>query len=658
MALVLGIHVGHDVACALVRDGELVSAVQLERISRIKHHATESLSDVLPISEVLGVVGATIDDVDRIVSSYQAASVGGFGLDRPLITPSFSLFDPFAPRHHTISHHLAHAHCAVAYAPDTEVAVLISDLAGSATGDGGDFSMPFADWYETLTSSPEPVSLRSECLSMYRSRPGQALELLHREHRIPHNGPESHVCSVGSLYDNVTQAVFRRPHSHGSLMAMAAFGRLDGSERPMVDIEGERVVFRNDWQHEVFADAVPVSGVDRFALPFEATTALARRCQEAAEAVLLAYARRISRLSGAHHLALGGGTFLNILANTKLAQCGLFESVSLPSAPHDAGIAVGCAFHGAAALGDTRVRVVRDRLGPVYPRTRIEAAIEAAGPFVTATPTDPGEVARRLQGGQIFARSAGRSEFGPRALGARSLLGSPLLAQNKDRLNQIKGRQPWRPVAPIVASEHMQPAFDGPPHSPWMTFSHQLSPDHAERLAALRHPDASTRAQSLTRAQDPWLHDLLIAFGERTGYAVLINTSLNGPAQPILETPEQAITWFLENDDVDTLLLDDLLIERRSLAEVIGDRALRPSAETFVLRGPPDRTDPTAGPSIVVRLGTASLKVRSAALKTIFARNEAATLDELRARDEAVDEREIWSLLVRGILEACPGGHG
>jgi carbamoyltransferase len=641
MGLALGIHVGHDASCALVRDGELVAAIQLERLSRKKHHAVESLWNGLPIQAVLDCVGATMDDVDVIVSCFQAGSPGGFGLHRALVEPSFSVFDPFADRHHVMSHHLAHAYCAAAYAPRGDVAVVVSDYAGSSTVDGDDFFLRFRDWYRTLVGSRRPVALQTESLSIYRARLGEDFSLVHREFRTPHNAPESAVSSVASLYENVTQAVFRRPNTHGSLMALAAYGDPPGpDDRPMVDVDGEEVVFRNDWQHAVYDRAIVDAETGDYRLSRRDVERLARRCQEATEEVVLAYARRATRLTGARHLALGGGTFLNILANSRLAASGLFDTVSLPSAPHDAGIAIGCAFRGAVMLGHEARRVVSDRLGPRHTVADADAAILAAEAFVTARQVGPAEVAERIHGGAIVARCAGRSEFGPRALGGRSLLASPLRAESKTRLNVVKGREPWRPVAPVVSAEHLAYALEGPAHSPWMTFSHAFVGEHGDRLAALAHPDGSTRAQTLARVEDPWLDDLLHEFGRRTGYHILVNTSFNGPAEPIIESPREAIDWFLRNGDVDALLLEDRLIERKDVRAVLETMTLRPNPGVLVVMG---------GGGTLIKLGPETRSLSSPALVLAF--SEASfTLADLEREDPSLDLGEVWALVVRGLL--------
>lgn len=650
MGIALGVHVGHDASCAVVRDGELVAAVQLERLSRKRHHAIVSLWNELPVNAVLESAGLTIDDVDVIVSCFQGGSPGGFGLHRGLIEPSFSLFDPFSPKHFTLSHHLAHAYCAAAYAPRAPVAIVVSDYAGSSTIDGQDFDLPFRDWYRSLTAEGGPVSLRTESLSIYRAElERDDWHLALRELRTPHNEPESAICSVASLYENVTQAVFRKPNSHGSLMALAAFGERTAHQLelgPMVDIaDDDSVNYRNDWQHAFYPSLLQAMELGASRLTQSSAAAVAHLCQDSTEKALLAYARRAAKLTGSRHLALAGGTFLNILANTRIARAGLFESVSLPSAPHDAGIAIGCAFRGALRLGDRPERVMHDRLGPRYSAEVIDRALRERAGLVTERPVAPREVARLIHDGAIVARCAGRSEFGPRALGGRSLLASPLLASTKDRLNRIKGRQPWRPVAPVVSAEHVEEAFIGPTNSFWMTFSHEIKPEHRAQLGALAHPDNSTRAQTLLRAQDPWLDDLLAEVGSFNGYPILANTSLNGPGEPIVESPFDAIQWFLEHDDVDFLLLEDRLVERRPAAEVLSGRRLAPNPSAFVMASPEG--------AITVKVHDVATRLSSRGLKALFAfgRPQAAlTLADLAAEDPEIDVAEVWALFVRNVL--------
>jgi carbamoyltransferase len=142
-------------------------------------------------------------------------------------------------------------------------------------------------------------------------------------------------------------------------------------------------------------------------------------------------------------------------------------------------------------------------------------------------------------------------------LGGRSLLASPLSAAVKDRLNQIKGRQSWRPVAPIIQAERMSEFFEGPTFSPNMTYRHLIKPEYRDQLAALEHPDGSTRAQTLSKEDDPDLHRLLSEIDALSGFPIVVNTSFNGPGEPIVETPEDALRFFLVHKDVDYIALGD-----------------------------------------------------------------------------------------------------
>jgi carbamoyltransferase len=534
----------------------LVAALQQERVTRRKHDGQEPMSRRLPIEAVLAAAGTGIDDVDVIVSSFQAASPGGIGLVRPLVSPNFSLCDPGEARHLVASHHLAHALCTFGLSGFEKTAVLVCDLAGSTTLDGEDFLLPFSAYTAELAAMTVARPTRTECLSIYEIAAG-GIVLRERQSIIPHNQPDVFVQGAASLYDNASRVVFGSDHAHGQLMALASLDLPEGMPPfpELLEVDGDDVAYRNDWQQQFGLGA-----------RFEAQIIFANRVQADMERALLTYARRARRLTGQSDLAVAGGVFLNIPSNSRISAEAGFRRYFVPSSPHDAGIAIGCAVAGWQHLiGETRPLLARsdDRLGPRYGREACRAAARMLGPMVTVREgTDPVEVARLLRDNHIIARAAGRSEFGPRALGGRSLLASPLSATAKDRLNTIKGRQEWRPVAPIVQAERISEFFTGPPASPYMSYAHTIRPEFREPLAALRHPDDSTRAQSLERDSDPFLYDVLGAFAELTGFPILVNTSLNGRSEPIVESPRQAAAFFRRQPDVDLLLLDDLLVER------------------------------------------------------------------------------------------------
>jgi len=574
--LVLGIHNGHHASCALVRDGTLISAIEQERITRRKHDGQEGLSNRLPIAACLSAASVSLYDVDLIVSSFQAASPGGIGLHRPLVEEGFDLFAPDDPRHWVVSHHRAHAACAFGCSGFQEAAALVCDLGGSTTYDGGDFFLPFEDFRRRVSPTHPSETIRTEALSVYHAR-GTELELRRREYCVPHNTPDVFIHSVASLYDNVARAIFRTENAHGQLMALASLAKVgsaaDVTAHNIVEVRDDgSIVFKNDWQARTYCHR----DVLRCA-------PLAREAQTAFETAILALAQAAQTLTGSRKLVAAGGAFLNILGNSLVARSGYFDDFYVPSAPHDAGISVGCAFVGFWSRSEPsqipRGKAV-DRMGPPYDIRVARASLARRSDqlFVQRINSEA-EIAVLLEEGAIVARHSGRSEFGPRALGARSLLASPLRADSKARLNLIKGRQPWRPLAPVICEEALAEYFAGPLESPYMNFVHQIHELHRQSLPALEHADGSTRAQTLRQSDDPSLFALLMEFKRRTGYPILCNTSLNGEREPIVETPEEAIMFFETHGDVDALLIEDLLIRRHPSPSTL---PTKPRADTIV----------------------------------------------------------------------------
>lgn len=567
MTVSVGIHVGHHASVAVVMGGELIAAIQQERITRRKHDGHETLHNEIPLLACLHAAGVSLGEVNFVTTSMQAAAPGGIGLHAPLVAPDFSLFDPYDSRHFALSHHLAHAICGFSTSSFDSAAVLVHDLSGSSTIDGRDYFLPFDKWAKDIKHSSGALPVISENLSIYRANRNGKFELFRRAFCVPHSQPASFVCSASSLYENVARFVFRKNDAYGQLMALAGLS-LRSNDTELINIDdivsfndiGD-LEFHNCWQNRADWKEDPLDNI-----------ALARVAQKAVERALLALATNAVRMTGQRYLVGSGGIFLNIPSNSAIATMGEIAGFHVPSAPHDAGIAIGCAY-APQFLGKShepislpRISPPCDRLGPRYDLHRIGAAVTKVNHCVNISEAQilPGDAARKLLEGAIIARCSGRSEFGPRALGGRSLLASPLILENNNRLNKIKGRQPWRPVAPIVLKESLHEFFDGP-LSPYMSFTHRVRDGHVGQLASLLHTDGTTRAQSLERDDDPWLYELLCEFGTLSGYPILLNTSLNGPDEPLVETPEDALAFFLVSHDVDFLLLNDHRVEKASV---------------------------------------------------------------------------------------------
>ncbi|NGO71271.1 carbamoyltransferase C-terminal domain-containing protein [Streptomyces boncukensis] len=557
MTVALGIHCGHESSCAVVRDGRLVSAIQQERVTRRKYDGQEFLSSRLPITEALGVAGLTIDDVDVIVSSFQAAGPSAVGFQRPLVSPGFSAFDPFDVRHRVVSHHLAHAASAVYPSGFPEATVLVSDSAGTTSWDGADYDLPFEQffsrYYADVTASTG--ELFTEMRSVYTFCDGY-FELLDRAYSKPHNQPDVFVQGEASLYDNVARFLFRKEHAHGQLMALAGLPVLRPPKLAADDIvtAGSPPRIRNGWQLlEIGPD--PVDSVD-----------VAAAVQESFTRLLTHHARRAVELAGLPDLCCAGGVFLNLTANTAISELPEVRDMYVPSCPHDAGISVGAAFLGwvrarkGHAMPTARLR--SDFLGrPAETITPEHARSYGYTPLTRLGDTDASaaRAAEAIARGAVVARYTDRAEFGPRALGNRSLLCHPVSCSDaRAKLNQLKRRQGWRPVAPIVREEDLHTYFLGPDQSPFMNFNFVVRDECRAVLAEATHADGTARVQTVSADDNPAVHDLLTRVADLGQLPVLINTSFNGPGQPIIDSADDALE-FVRHPVVDHLLTDDCL---------------------------------------------------------------------------------------------------
>jgi carbamoyltransferase len=288
---------------------------------------------------------------------------------------------------------------------------------------------------------------------------------------------------------------------------------------------------------------------------------LAASVQQVLQNVLLDLARWLHGKTGDRFLAMAGGVALNCVANSRLAADGPFERIWVQPAAGDAGTALGGALALAADAGE-EVAPMRDAyLGRGWTDEELAAWLEtAAWPY--ERPASVAEaVAAELAEDRIVAWFTGRSEYGPRALGGRSLLAHPGRRENLDRLNAVKGREEFRPVAPMVLADRAAEIFRGPLPSPYMLFVHEVDPAWRERIPAVVHVDGTARAQTVDRETQPVLAELLDAFAARTGLPLVVNTSLNTAGRPMVDDPRDALECF-GSAPVDVLALGPFLIRR------------------------------------------------------------------------------------------------
>jgi carbamoyltransferase len=278
--------------------------------------------------------------------------------------------------------------------------------------------------------------------------------------------------------------------------------------------------------------------------------------------VLLELADWLHAQTGDTALTLAGGVALNCVANSVLWERSPFEEIWVQPASGDSGTALGGALYLAHELGDDVQPMTTAALGRSWTDEELEQwLIRAQVPY--DRPDDIAvAVAECLADDGVVAWFQGRAEYGPRALGHRSLLAHPGHVANLERMNDVKGREQYRPVAPMVLLERAHEIFTGPVPSPYMLFTHGVKPEWRERIPVVTHVDGSARIQTVDRADEPLVARMLEAFAERTGIPVVVNTSLNTAGRPIVDDPRDALECF-GSGPVDLLALGPFAVRRR-----------------------------------------------------------------------------------------------
>ena len=269
--------------------------------------------------------------------------------------------------------------------------------------------------------------------------------------------------------------------------------------------------------------------------------------------------------TGAENLCMAGGVALNCVLNGRLRDQRIFRDVWVQPAAGDAGTALGAALWIDWMENGRRREYRMDHafLGPEYSPAEIERfLLRSKLPF---RPLDDvaDEVSRLLAEDKVVGWFQGRMEFGPRALGGRSILASPLSASMQQRLNEIKDREDFRPVAPVVLEEEAPLWFLNGARSPFMLFVFDVLPHKADRIPAVKHVDGTARVQTVSRDQHPLYYDLIKSFQRRTGVPVLVNTSFNTRGEPVVCTPRDAIECFWTSP-LDALVIGSFLLEKRA----------------------------------------------------------------------------------------------
>ncbi len=570
----LGINAAfHDCSACLVADGVVIAAAEEERFTRVKHGKRPVPFTVwqLPfhaINYCLQEAGIDLREVAHVAYSYdpfiQLGEQGRRAAISLPLEPSaqasewLSPWDPLAlsyivnaprqlasaaPHHlkqrfrgighdgpyrwHFIEHHLAHEASAFLAAPFEECAVLAMDGRGERATTG---------------------------YGVYREGAYRRLKQVNYPH------------SLGLLYEEITEHLgFLRSSDEYKVMALASFGKpaFVPALREVLCYrgEGDYTLEPADWR-ELFGPA-RVRGAALEQVHMD----IAHSLQLVLEDTVAEMTDWLHRETGADDLCMAGGVALNCVMNAKIRDRGPFSRVWIQPAAGDAGTALGAALWvDAQQRADRARRWAMDHvfLGPAYGDGEIEQFLQQAKLPYRRVVDIAQATADLLAQDKVVGWFQGRMEYGPRSLGARSILASPIDASMQSRLNQIKDREDFRPVAPVVLEEEAGNWFVGGDVSPFMVFVYEVRPDKANRIPAVRHVDGTARVQTIRRTQHAAYYDLLKAFAARTGVPVLVNTSFNTRGEPIVCTPRDALESFCTTP-LDALAIGSFLLEKPAL---------------------------------------------------------------------------------------------
>jgi carbamoyltransferase len=574
--LILGLNMFHgDASAAVVQDGEVVFAIAEERLNRVKHYAGVP---VLSIQACLDAVGANLSDVDHVAigrdKDANLAKKVRYALANPAKILNFIQIrkrreamndlktllagaleqDPLRMRfqEHNVEHHIAHISSAFYCSPWGEAA-------GFSYDGSGDF-----------------VS------AMFARCTGTDVEPLERVF-LPH--------SLGSFYTMLCGFIgYRKYGDEGKVMGLAAYGDDAYYEqiREIVSPAGSTFKLDLDYFMPLGSNSGMQIGrdgtvrmarhhsnrmIELFGEPREPHSEITRRDKDIAyamqrrfEEVFLHLINELHKRVPSENLAMAGGCSLNSVANGKIFTETPFRRTWIQPAAGDEGLAVGAALYAYhSVLKQPRKYEMKNAfLGPEFSESRIRSALESVDLEYRSLEREPllEEVADRIAAGNVVGWFQGRMEWGPRALGNRSILAHPGLPNMKDILNaRIKHREWFRPFAPSILAEYQSDYFAHDHFSPFMLHVYEIRPDKRERLCAVNHIDNTGRLQSIAREENPLYYDLIKSFHKRTGLPVLLNTSFN-ENEPIVCTPEEAIDCF-RRTKMDALAIGSCLVLKK-----------------------------------------------------------------------------------------------
>ncbi|MFX1445986.1 MAG: carbamoyltransferase [Promethearchaeota archaeon] len=553
---ILGTCLSHNGASCLIRNGKIIVAIEKERLTRIKH---DGGADSDTVKYCLDSANISVEDLDLVVQNvcqhnFPYGNVQWMGSRYKGEEERLFLRNVKKKKIMHISHHLAHAFSAFAVSPFNDAAIIVID-------GGGSYYKDVIDSHPCRNNSFSEYDMEAE--SYYYGK-GDSITTINKTFGKTSDTllyPLSILWAggLGGLYAGLTAYVFGNPLDGGKLMGLAPYGKDNVFDFKMINKKNGGIKINKDWIHKF-------SHFNDWGNNKKEYKNLAYKAQKELEEALIYIANWLHKKTNSKNLCIAGGVGLNSVANKKILDNSPYENIFIQPAAHDAGIAIGCAYYGwLKVLRKSRNFVMQNCfLGKRYTNQEIRKILKKeptiSFKFIRNIPLI---TAQLLAKGKIVGWFQGGSEFGPRALGHRSILCDPRKKEIKKILNnRVKHRESFRPYAPSILQEDTKEYFELDCQSPFMLLVAKVKEEKLNRIPAVTHIDGTARIQTVNKSDNKIFYALIQEFKKITGIPVVLNTSLNSVGEPIVETPKDALDLYLSSQ-MDYIVMGNYLIEKK-----------------------------------------------------------------------------------------------
>lgn len=531
----------HDFSAAIIKNGELKIAIEDERISRIKHGSKswDSSPTKPSIRYCLDHLGLQLKDIQHIYSNLHLVK---------------RVDDLQLPHVKKLSHHLTHAASSYFTSYFDHSSLVVIDGAGNRVASDGN------------RQDLETISIGNAQKNKFD------LNLMQSGNRYITSRAWLYKLtnSIGAFYDIITESIGFGELADGKTMGLSSYG----DDSLLNDLKDFVKINKNGKFEYNPYDGIwdwLVSSIANSKNQFQIRANIARAAQIIFEEAVFNVMNQAYKAFPSPNLSYAGGCALNSVANAKIKEKTPFENIYIFPAPSDSGTSVGAALYGYHVdLGHKKRQYQIEGLGKIaytgikYTEDQILKELSRHPVHYRKLENKSETVAWMLFQGKVIAWFNGRSEFGPRALGNRSILADPTKSWMRDHINlQVKNRETFRPFAPVVIAEKADRYFDINQASPFMLNIVKVHSKYRNKLPAVTHVDGTARVQTLDYTTNPELYNLIKKFGEISGIPILLNTSFNTQGEPIVESPGDALQCFL-NTNIDVLILGDYIVEKHT----------------------------------------------------------------------------------------------